>query len=112
MSRSRNFQFLTAPRASGCLPGPAIVNRPAQRAARRRAGHSLLSAVRFHNETGPLGPETTMKPPNIRATRAGCRVQRSPMVSPTNLVGQVRMIRAQARHRPVPYNRPVHTIGE
>ena len=53
-----------------------------------------------------------MKPPNIRATRAGCRVQRAPMVTPTNLVGQVRMTRGQARHRPVPYNRPVHTIGE
>ena len=58
----------------------------------------------------PLGPETTMKPLNIRATKAGCRVQRALMVSPTNLVGQVRTIRGQVEHRRVPYNRLAHTI--
>ena len=58
----------------------------------------------------PLEPENTMKPLNIRAIRAGCRVQRAPMVSPTNLVGQVPVTRVQVEHRRVPYNHPAHTI--
>ena len=53
-----------------------------------------------------------MKPLNIRATKAGCRVQRAPMVSPTNLVGQVHRIRGQVKHRRVLYNRPAHNKGE
>lgn len=53
-----------------------------------------------------------MKPPNIRATKAGCRVQRAFMLSPTNLVGQVGEIRGQVDHRRVLYNRPVHIYEE